>query len=276
MLEGYTIKLAEIIQNIESNELQIKSHKTSASVANTIALASYLLTSNSKNKITRSVGQIGAVGGLIYGSGETSKAKSLKEYNLQLIASGVRLIMDEASKSYRSERVLEVRGDFLKEVLKLSLCLDLYVKEHLSVIRRMNSLTRNNRRRLMNLDDEPIFKLKLALNDFLLSVDESLVRDKIVSDYKFAVRGLVIKTVEKESFLALVIIFGCLLAGLFVVFKEKGAQNVGVVLLMLSVVFYSMHTFFPVFAESRRLRRSVKNFCLNIEMCMGIRSINIR
>lgn len=276
MLLLFKNELAELLRNIESNNLQISSHKTNASVANTTALAAYLLTSNSKNKATRTIGQVGALGGIIFGSGEKNKAENIKRQNLKLINNGVELVSVKLQQSFQYEQNQSIKDEFLNNALELSMHLDGIVKEELLRISKMHSLTKSNRSMLLSLQNNPVFRMKLKLNNFFLSLDQSINGSGLLIDYQKSIRSININKLEKESLLMAVFILCCALLGFVFVLVGTATTSVGWLMLVLSFILYFSHIFIPWLSETKKLRIAVKSFSENMNKMTGIQQINYR
>ena len=165
-LQLYTQKFSEIIRLIESNNIDISSHNSNKRIAHTGAALSYLLTNNSKSQTTRSLGQVGAVGGLLYGSTEANKSNTLRNKNFQQVSEVIEIISKPSFNAFQIERNSENRRLFLMKMLTISGYLDDYVKKYCSSVSTKNFLGSSGQTLLMNLQNQEIFYLKLKLNSF--------------------------------------------------------------------------------------------------------------
>ena len=275
MLQSMTKELAQLLQTIDSNLNLASSHKTNASVAKTAAVAAYLLTNNSTNKTTRTLGQLGAAGGLIYGSGESNKANNLKQQNLSLVQTGVKLVTEKASQPYQMETVRSAKEAFLVKALEISRHLDVYVLEHLSQVSRMHTLTNTNRSRLLNLQNEYVFAMKLNLNRFFQSVDHSVDGSGSLHAYRVAISNLDMQKLKKETTVMTACILGTGMVGSVLLFSENSNNvNAGVVVLITSIALYIIHVFYPVTTETKKLRLAVNSFKDGLKRTTQITSLH--
>jgi hypothetical protein len=253
-----TQNLENIINQIENNNVEISSHDSNARVARTGAAAAYLLTNNSKNQTTRTLGQVAAVGGLVYGSNQKNKSNELKDKNLQSINNAVSLICNNSLNSFRSENNIQNKSNFLSKVLSISSYLDSFVLNNCNSINSKNIIFLSGQNLLMSLENHDIFFLKLKLNTFLNGIDSSICKNNFINQYRQSNRSIDKNKLKNEGILILAIIISCLFIGFIIL--QNSQSSFGTFLILAAPIIYLIHTFFPFLKESKKLKSNSKYF----------------
>lgn len=268
----HTQNLDNIINQIENNNVEISSHDSNARVARTGAAAAYLLTNNSKNQTTRTLGQVAAVGGLVYGNNQKNKSNELKNKNLQSISNAVNLISNNSLNSFQSENNIQNKRNFLSKVLSISSYLDSYVLNYCNSIRSKNIIFLNGQNLLMSLENHEIFFLKLKLNTFLNRIDSSICKNNFINQYIQSNRTIDKNKLKNEGIIISAIIIACFLIGFIIL--QNSQSSFGTFLILAAPIIYLIHTFFPFLKESKKLKTNSKYFTSEIAKTTSITNIN--
>ena len=262
-LQTHTTKLEHKLSLIVSNNNKINSHESNKRYANSAAALSYLLTNNSKNQTTRTIGQFGALGGLLYGGNQANKSLMLKQENLKYISDAIEDVCISSRSSFLCEVSKENKHLFLTKVLYLSNYLDTYVKNYCSEINMKNLFTTRNRETLMNLYSQEVFFLKLKLNSFLNNIDNAKFSDKFVNNYSNKINKINIQNLKKENNIVLTILITSIIIGFY-----------QPLFFALALILYLIHTFVPFLRESKMLKLNSKYFTNEIIKTTSITSFN--
>ena len=262
-LQSYTQKFSEIIRLIESNNIDISSHNSNKRIAHTGVALSYLLTNNSKSQTTRTLGQVGALGGLMYGSTEANKSNTLRDKNFQQVSEVIEIISKPSFNAFQIERNSENRRLFLMKMLTISGYLDDYVKKYCSSVSTKNFLGSSGQTLLMNLQNQEIFYLKLKLNSFFNKVDNSKCNGDFVNKYIQKNSNLNKKILKKESLIIMIFLLTFILLGFY-----------SPIFFLATPIIYAVHTFFPFMKESKKLKTHSKYFKNEILKTIPVTNIN--
>lgn len=265
-------ELSRILNIIENNNIDIASHNSNARMANTAAAASYLLTSDSKNQTTRTIGQAAAVGGLLYGSNQRNKSTDLKLRNFNHLKNAIENVVNFSVEIFKAENNPEIKSSFLQKLLTISNYFDEYVKEYSLSVRRKSALTSKGQMLLMTLPQQEVFYFKMRLNGFLKQIDNSILNNSYLQVYNQGLTKIDKKKLKREGYIMIAIAFAFCLSGFIL------TQNTFVILgsffLVLAAVLYLVHTFFPFFEESKKLKSNANMFVGEIMKTVEIKNIN--
>lgn len=264
--------LTNIINQIENNNVEISSHDSNARIARTGAAAAYLLTNNSKNQTTKTLGQVAAVGGLVYGSNQKNKSNELKNKNLQSISNAINIISNNSLNLFQSEINIENKRNFLNKVLSISSYLDIYVLNYCNTIKSKNIIFSNGQNLLMSLENQEIFFLKLKLNTFLNRIDNSICKNNFINQHIQSNRSIDKNKLKNEGIIILACIITCLLIGFII--SQNSQSLFGAFLIVAAPIIYLIHTFFPFLEESKKLKSNSKYFTNEIAKTTSINNIN--
>lgn len=264
--------LDDIINQIQNNNVEISSFDSNAKSAMTGAAAAYLLTNNSKNQTTRTLGQLAAVGGVVYGSNQRNKSNELKYKNLQLLSNSIQIMNNNSLTSFQSETNFQTKHNFLLKLMAISNYLDSYVLNYCNSIKSKNIIFSNGQNLLMSLEIHEIFYLKIKLNAFINRIDSSICKNSFVHNYTQLNRSIDANKLKSEGIIIMTIIILCLLAGIAII--QNSNISTGTFLLLMAPIIYFIHTFFPFLKESKKLKSNSKYFINEITKTTSISNIN--
>jgi len=266
-------KLEPILTGIEMNSVQADVHGSNARTANTIAALSYLFTSNSKNSTTRTIGQVAAVGGLVYGNSQRNQENAYQQKNTILIGQAINLIEREGIVIIRQERNVDVIRQFIDLNLKLGHQLDMILGRYISSLSFKGHLGKPNIQLLFNLNNIDLISYKLRLNKIFQLLDSGKQIGNLEQDFIQSRQYLNVDKIIREGLIARGIILGLVIGGLVLI--QRDGQS-GVYIFLCGLLFWLANQFFPLFPETRKLRGVVRSFIGNIKGTLGIRSISFK
>jgi hypothetical protein len=265
-------KLEPILVEIELNTVQINQHKSNANIANTGAALAYLFTNNSKNGTVRTVGQVASIGGLVYGNSQKNLAASIVDKNILLISQILEVVERDGINNIRQESDTNYVRRFIELNLKTGKHLDKIVLDYLSTIKSKGRLGNKNIVLLIHANNIDVFSYKIRLNKIYKGLEPSKQIPTIEEDFINDTRLLNIEKLTKEGLNSRIIIFSFLLLGLVSIQSFK----YGAWFILGGLSFWGINHFFPVFPETKKLKKAVDTFAIKIKLTCGINSINYR
>lgn len=249
------------IDSIETNLVQISSHDSNSNLARTGAVASYLMTSNSKSESTRNLGQLAAIGGVIYSNNQKNKSNQLHISNLNKINQVVALLENSAHNFYINENNPQYKNTFIQAVYNISNCLNNNVDILTTNVLRKHMLLTSNREIIFSLDRLDAFNTKIRLNNFISKIDRSVNND-FLNIYKQKLDNIDKNKLKTESIYITIFIIFFILIGILLM-----QNNTGIIVFipfLFSSIIYFWHKKNPLFYESKKLRSAVLYFTENI------------
>lgn len=265
-------ELSRIIQLIERNNIDISSHKSNARTANFGSAAAYLLTNNSNNQTTRSIGQVAAVGGLLYGNNQRNKSTDLELRNFNYLKNAIENLLNFSVETFKRENNSETKRSFLQKLLTVSNYFDEYVKKYSSSVKRKSALTYNSQNLLMTLQNQEVFYYKMRLNEFLKRIDNSILNNNYLQIYNQGLTKINKNKLKKEGYLIIGLIISCFLLGFILI--QNSTSVLGPMFFVFALVIYLMHTFYPFLNESKKLKSNANIFVNEILKTVSINKIN--
>lgn len=265
-------RLEPILVEIELNSVQINQHKSIANMAKTGAILAYLSTRNSKNSTIRTVGQVAAIGGFVYGSSQINQAASIEGKNIILISQILDAVEREGINNIRQEIDPNYIRRFIELNLKTGKQLDLIVMTYLSKIKSKGRLGKSNIKLLIHANNIDIFSYKIRLNKIYKSLEPNKQIPPIEQDFINDTRSISIEKITKEGLYTRLIIFSLLLIG----FVSAQSYNYGILFIIGGLIFWGINHYFPFFPETKKLKLAVDAFTLKINSTCGINSINYK
>lgn len=246
-------RLDELMRSIESNSAAAQEHRSRAGLASTGALLALLLTSGSRSETTRTVGNLAAAGGFLYGAHQGNRAATLDAQSMGLVDSALGLVEAEGLRSVRVDPLHEARRRFVELVMRLSGHVDAALERYGPGLARLNMLRSKNRDLMLHATHVDIVRSKLRMNRALTGIDGSVAFPDHEGTFQRSVAGLDAAQLSREAHTCLAIIVGSLLLG--VAFAE--VKPIGSLFLLVGLCFWALNHWFPVFPQMRRLKASV-------------------
>lgn len=265
-------QLESCVIEIESQLIQVDNHNSNANMASAGSIAAYFLTNDSKNKTVRTVGQVAAVGGMIFSANQRSKANSIESLALLNIGKAINLIERDCKPHIRNERNIDSIKSFLELLLRCGASIDVIFKKTSNKLKWTGHLGKKNQEVLLNVNQIDIIYKKLRYNETLNFIDRQIgVNDPSVK-FISATRLIDKEKMKKEGLwirvaIILLIITGALLTN---------QNNIGQYFFIAAIALWAFNHFFPIFPETKKLRIAVSNFNAELQNTIGIRSITLR
>ena len=249
----------------------ITQSSSNADIANTAGVITYLLTSDSKNQTVRTIGGASSVLAFIYGSSERRKSNKVRKLHKQNILNLVDYVSYFDCQILHNEKdVLRIR-EFLQYIITISQYLDSLVLDDISKVKGKGHLGSRNIQIFMGLTRDNVFSAKIKLEKLLSDIDRNrnpfnahILFESAISQLKYSEikkEGLIIKIV-----VILLLIFGAMLF--------KSDESVAAVLLMSGLLFWITNHVYPLFINTRQLRKIVNEFLKCLELTVGKETLN--
>lgn len=257
-LQIYTEKLKSIIKDIEDNSGHISEHNRNARIGNIGAAAAYILTSNSDNKSTRTLGQAGAVAGLMYSATERNKSNSFKQVSASLLIRGVPEVFNTQSFStFVACSSSSQKQEFLSCALTFSSYFDDFVLEQIKILQSKHLLSNSNLDYALNLTSIDIFSCKNQILTFIQKLDNS-IQFNFFNEFKNELRQINIPQLRKEvNYHRALVGFSILLIVIAILVSSQILLFSALALLIVSYVSSSLKSFF---SEHRKLQIARQHF----------------
>lgn len=257
-LQIYTEKLKSIIKDIEDNSGHISEHNRNARIGTIGAATAYFLTSNSDNKSTRTLGQVGAVAGLMYGATERNKSNSFKQVSANLLMRGVPEVFNTQSFStFVACSSSSQKQEFLSWALTFSSYFDDFVLEQIKILQSKHLLSNSNLDYALNLTSIDIFSSKNEILTFIQKLDNS-IQFNFFNEFKNELRQINISQLRKEvNYHRALVGFSILLIVIAISVSSQILLFSALALLIASYVSSSLKSFF---LEHRKLQIARQHF----------------
>lgn len=260
-------KLSEIGLQLED----INSTDDNANVANTAGIVTYLLTSNSKNQTLKTVGGLTSIAAILYGSSERRKSNRIKKLYKQNILDLVGYVANFDCQILKSEKdAIKIR-EFLYCLLQISQYLDTLVSQDVSIVRRKGHLSKKNIEILMNLTRVNVFDSKIQLAKFFCQLDKTISPFDGKLIYETSISQLNSTEIRKEGNIIRMIIIGLMITGVAIMHYNQEVASTAVV---AGLLLWITNHFFPVFSNTRQLKKEANEFLIRLESTVGRESLN--
>jgi hypothetical protein len=260
-------KLSEIGLQLED----INSTDDNANVANTAGIVTYLLTSNSKNQTLKTVGGITSIAAILYGSSERRKSNRIKKLYKQNILDLVGYVANFDGRILKSEKdAIKIR-EFLYCLLQISHYLDTLVSQDVSIVRGKGHLGKKNIEILMNLTRVNVFDSKIQLAKFFCELDKTISPFDGKLIYETSISQLNLTEIKKEGNIIRMIIIGLMITGVSIMHYDQEVASIAVV---SGFLLWITNHFFPVFSNTRQLKKVANEFLIRLESTVGRESLN--
>lgn len=270
-LQSYIEKLKVIIWEIEDNNTIISEHNRNAQIGNIGSAAAYLLTSNSDSKSTRTIGQVGAVAGLMYSASERNKSNSYRTISANSLLRSIPEIFNTQSLStYTSCKNSSLKQEFLSCVLTYTSYLDDFVLEQAKSLQSKHLMSRRNLNKALNLTSIDFFSGKYQILLFLSKIDNS-IHVNFFDNLKNQVRQINIPELKKEfNYHRGLILTSALLLITGVSISSQLLLGLSVLLMFGTYVSSAFRSFFP---EHRKLHLARQQFFKHLKVYTKISTI---
>lgn len=265
-------ELSDIIQTIEGKNLEMNRYNSNATISNIGAAATYFLTNNSKNQTTRTIGQVAAVGGLIYGSNQKNKASEIKSTIYNLLKQAIEKIDNLPFDSFLREANPETKRFFLQKTLTISSYFDKYVEEYASSLKTSSALRPNKQNILMTLNNQEVLYFKIKLLGFLNKIDHSIFDAQHLHFYQRDLAFINKEKLKNEGYLILGSIVFLNVIGFVLILNSTDYS--GFYFLISALILYLVHTFYPFLIQTKKLKSNANRFLNEILKTVSITKIN--
>ena len=252
-LTSTIISLQDILGRIQSNNTQSQQYKNNAAMAGAGAAAAILLTSGSKKQSVRTIGNLAALGGVLYGNNQSNKAALLDAQNIQLISGALGIVESQGVQHVqrRSDPTNTV-CQFVEVLLRLGLQVDGMLKRNAGRIKNRGILTNANQELLLNAECVDIVQNKLRLNRIITQIDRKINIKDYAAEFKQDILGIDRGLLRKQSIYTIAVIWALLISGILLGNVHQSA----VAIFLAGLVLYAVNSFFPLFSEPRKLRKA--------------------
>jgi len=247
--------LQDLLTRIEINSLQSQQHRTNATLANTGAALTYLLTSGSKRKTVRTVGQVVALGGVLYGSSQSNHASNLDAQNNLLIDSGLSVIELQGLPQLRLESNPDAVRRFLELVPRLGVQVDVVIKSQGNRLKNKSLLGKTNQQLLLNALHIDIVNNKLRLNQIVSQIDRTKTFPDVSGTFTSQISTIVATKLRMEGIYTRIIIGVLVVLGIAL----ANINPSGTWIFLAGIGFWGINHFFPFFPQSRKLRNAINS-----------------
>jgi hypothetical protein len=265
-------KLEPILHEIELNTIQINQHTSNANMAKTGAALTYLITDNSKNSNIRTIGQVASIGGLVYANSHQNQANGIESKNLLLISKILDLVEREGMNYIKLEKDTNIIGRFIQLNLNTGKHLDLIVLKYSSRIKSKGRLGKKNINILINAINIDAFNCKLRLNRIYKILDSSKQIPSLGKEFTNDTKLINIDKVIQEGLHTRLIIFSLLFFGIFTI----QFYQISVLLIFFGLLFWGINHYFPFFSETRKLKQTIDNFIIKLNLTCQINTLYYR
>jgi len=260
-------KLSEIGFQLDD----INQTNSNANLANTAGVVTYLLTSDSKNQTVRTIGGISSIAAFLYGSSERSKSNKIKRLYKQNILDLVEYVSNFNYQILHSESDSVRKREFLSCILSISQYLDSLVSNDISTVRRKGHLGKRNIEIFMNLTRVNVFDAKIKLEKVIGQLDRTVIsfNGKVV--FEAAISQLSSTEIIKEGLIIRIVVLGLMLTSAAVISLNEMVSSIFVI---SGLLFWVTNHFYPVFSNTRQLKKVVNEFLNSLELTVGRTSLN--
>jgi len=260
-------KLSEIGFQLDD----INQTNSNANLANTAGVVTYLLTSDSKNQTVRTIGGISSIAAFLYGSSERSKSNKIKRLYKQNILDLVEYVSNFNYQILHSESDSVRKREFLSCILSISQYLDALVSNDISTVRRKGHLGKRNIEIFMNLTRVNVFDAKIKLEKVIGQLDRTVISfdGKVV--FEAAISQLSSTEIIKEGLIIRIVVLGLMLTSAAVISLNEMVSSIFVI---SGLLFWVTNHFYPVFSNTRQLKKVVNEFLNSLELTVGRTSLN--
>lgn len=249
----------------------INQTNSNANLANTAGVVTYLLTSDSKNQTIRTIGGVSSIAAFLYGSSERRKSNQIRRKFKQNILDLVEYISNFNCQIFHSESDLGTKREFLSCILSTSQYLDVLVSDDILLVRKKGHLGKKNIEILMNLTRVNVFHAKINLESVIYQLDNSVNLFDGAVVFDSAVSRLTSREIIREGMIVRFIVLGLMVTSAFIMSVDKMASSI---FMISGILFWVTNHFFPVFSNTRQLRKLVNGFLKSVELTLGRTSLN--
>lgn len=252
-LAGANVTLQNFLHQIEANAVQAQQHRSNAALANAGAAVTYLLTRGSKRETVRTIGNLAAIGGLVYGTSQSHRATALESQNNTLITSSLRAIQIEGLPRLPSATSSAAKHEFLALVLRLGSQVDQAIQTQGNRLKNMSLLGRKNQDLAVNALQVDIIANKLHLHQIYSEIDHTKTFPNYADEFSRQVSSVDAAKLPREGLYAKLIIWGCIILGVIL----ANVHPAGAIILAVGLGFWGINHIFPIFPETRKLKQAI-------------------
>lgn len=265
-------QLESCVIEIESQLIQIDNHNSNANMASAGSIAAYFLTNDSKNKTVRTVGQVAAIGGMIFSANQRSKANSIESLALLNIGKAINIIERDCKPYIRIEKNVDSIRSFLEILLRYGATIDVLLKKTISKLKWKGHLGKKNQDILLNVNHIDIINKKLRHNETLNFIDRNIRINDPAVKFTMQTKAIDKEKLRKEGIWIRASVILLLITGVIL----QNQNSFGQYLFIAAIALWALNHFFPIFPETKKLRSAVSDFNSELQNTIGIRSITLR
>ena len=263
--------LENCVIEIESQLIQIDSHNNNANMATAGSAAAYFLTSDSKNKMVKTIGQVAAIGGVIYSANQRNKANSIESIATLNIGKAINIMERDCKPYIRNEKNIDTIRTFLEMSLRLGASIDVFLKKTINKLRWTGHLGKKNQAILMHIYQIEIINHKLKHNNTLNFIDKNIQINDPSVKFISLINKLDTEKIKKEGLWMRIIILSLITIGALL----ANNNNLGQYLIFSGLGLWVINHFYPIFSETKKLKNGVDTFCSEIKETIGIKKISL-
>ena len=271
-LSTFLYKIEPMVVELEKNSNQINHFKNVAQMANTASIFTYLFTNNSKNKTVKTIGQVATIGGLVYGYSQNSKASTIEQDNIIILESIISNYETSGISNVQIEIDTNLKIKFLELILRANRYSDLLTTSYLSKINSKGLLGTQNQTLFLNIISLDVFNQKLRLLNIFKKIDSLKKIPQL--EYEFKQNIAIIDTVKlkNEGLATRVIIITLVASGILI----NSSSVLGTYFIIAGFLFWGINHYFPLFSETKKLRKAFNNLSNNIKVTIGITNLTFQ
>jgi len=265
-------QLETCVIEIESQLIQIDNHNSNANMASAGSAAAYFLTSDSKNKMVKTIGQVAAIGGMMYSANQRSKANSLESIATLNIGKAINLLERDCKPYIRNEKNIDTIRTFLEMTLRLGASIDVILKKTINKLKWTGHLGQKNQSVLLNVYQIDIINKKLKHNNTLNFIDHNIRLIDPSVKFSNQTNSIDKEKMKKEGLWIRLIIFSLIIIGGILANQNDAGQY----FIFAGLGLWAFNHFFPIFPETKKLRTAVKTFNNELGATVGIKRISLQ
>jgi hypothetical protein len=254
-LSNATQALQEMLQRIDSNSHEAQQHRTNSVLANIGAVLAYLLTRDARSRTVRIVGDVAAVGGILYANSQHNKVSILDYRNNLQIDSALSIIETQGLPNLRTEYNRDVIRRFFELSSGVGVHVDQVMKSQGNRLKNRSLLGKKGQQLLLNAPYVDIVRNKIRWNRIMCQIDTTKCFPDPVGEFISKVSGISVPKLQKEGLYSKIIIGTLVILGLLLV----GVDSSAAFLFWAGLGFWGGNHFFPIFPQTRKLRYAVTN-----------------
>lgn len=271
-LSIFLSKIEPLVVELEKNSNQINHYRNVADLAKTASIFTYLFTNDSKNNTVKTIGQVATVGGLVYGYSQNSKASTIEQDNIIILDSIISNYETSGMSNVRYELDTNLKIKFLELILRANRYSDILTTSYLSKINSKGLLGTQNQTLFLNVISLDVFNQKLRLLNIFKTIDSSKKIPLIDHEFKQNTAAIDTVKLKGEGTYARIIIFSLIGFGILI----NSSNVLGTYFIIAGFLFWGINHYFPLFSETKKLRKAFNNLSNNFKVSSGITSLTFQ